>query len=273
MSDSASPGTSDTLVTDSGSVAVRLLPESYAAPPPPPDLALLESYRVGDVPGPVRPAGGPPYLAAGELVTWHWGRSVEPLRVVRDDERGLVAWLPRASEVMIAAPLDGRGVRDRPVAERFTTAYEMRMRAWRGPGILRVAPTGKPWSVWYFWEGGRFEGHYVNLELPHQRPADGGPRVHSRDLVLDVWLEEGPEGSQVWEKDADELEGAVHGGRFTQEQADVVRAIGKQAAHELGHLRSWPLGEGWESYRPPAGWDEPLTLPDLPAVLEARARG
>ena len=49
------------------------------------------------------------------------------------------------------------------------------MAAWRGPGILKIAPTGVPWSVWYFTDevDGTFEGHYVNLELVHQRPADG----------------------------------------------------------------------------------------------------
>jgi hypothetical protein len=31
--------------------------------------------------------------------------------------------------------------------------------------------------------------------------------------------------------------------------------------------------EDWESYRPPAEWDEPLVLPDLPYALEARALG
>ena len=65
----------------------------------------------------------------------------------------------------------------------------------------------------------------------------------------------------------------VEGGRLSAEQGDVIRAVGERAAYELGHLRSWPLDEDWESYRPPAEWDEPLTLPDLPSVLEARALG
>ena len=65
----------------------------------------------------------------------------------------------------------------------------------------------------------------------------------------------------------------VEGGRLSAEQDDAVRAIGEQAAYELGHLRSWPLDEDWESYRPPAEWNEPLVLPGLPSVLEARARG
>ena len=31
--------------------------------------------------------------------------------------------------------------------------------------------------------------------------------------------------------------------------------------------RAWPLDEGWESWRPPPGWDEPLALPD--GMIEA----
>jgi hypothetical protein len=109
----------------------------------------------------------------------------------------------------------------------------------------------------------------VNLELVHQRPVSGEPRVHTRDLTLDLWIE----GDDVWLKDEDELEAAVEGGRFSTEQGAVVRAIGEQAANELGHLRSWPLDEDWESYRPPAAWNEPLTLPDLPSVRDARDLG
>ena len=44
---------------------------------------------------PTRDAGEPPYLDQGSVVSWHYGLSVDLLRVVRDDERGLVAWLPR----------------------------------------------------------------------------------------------------------------------------------------------------------------------------------
>ena len=150
----------------------------------------------------------------------------------------------------------------------------MHVRSWRGDGILRIAPAGKPWSLWYFWndEGG-FEGHYVNIELVHERPVSGEPRVHTRDLTLDLWIEAGADGWDVWLKDEDELDAAVQGGRSTPEQGAAIRAIGEQARYELGHLRSWPLDEDWESYRPRPEWDVPLTLPDLPPVVEARACG
>jgi hypothetical protein len=271
VSDSASTTDPDVVITDSGGRMVRL--RETGTPPGPAAVHLLEDHRMVDQPGELRPSGAPPYWSQGQVLTWHWGRSIEPLRVVRDDERGLVAWLSRASEVMVASPLDGRGLRDRPLAERVHVAYEMRLRTWRGPGILRVAPTGKPWSLWYFCDDeGAFEGYYVNIELPHERPVDGSPRLHTRDLTLDLWLEEGEGGLDVWLKDEDELEAVVAGGRSTPEQGMAIRAIGDQAAYELGHLRSWPLDEGWESWRPPPEWDEPLALPDLPSVLEARAR-
>ena len=261
----------DVLITDSGGRMVRV--RDVGTPPGPVDLSVLEDQRRVDLPGPFRVAVGPPYWEPGTVVTWHWGRSADVLRVVRDDERGLVAWLPAGSEVPVPVPVDGKGLRERSLAERVVLEYEMHVREWRGAGILRIAPAGKPWSLWYFWndEGGGFEGHYVNVELVHERPVSGEPRVHTRDLTLDLWIEEGPDGWDVWLKDEDELDAAVEGGRCTPEQGAAIRAIGEQARYELGHLRSWPLDEDWESYRPPE-WTEPLVLPDLPPVVEARAR-
>ena len=190
------------------------------------------------------------------------------MRVVRDDERGLVAWLPAASEVLVPVPVDGKGLREPTLAERVVLEYEMHVRTWRGPGILRVAPTGKPWSLWYFWnDDGGFEGHYVNLELVHQRPVSGDPRVHTRDLTLDLWIE----GADVWLKDEDELEAAVEGGRLSAEQGDVIRAIGEQAAHELGHHRSLAARRGL-GVLPTAGGVGRAARPPRPAVRPGGAR-
>ena len=151
---------------------------------------MLEPLRSTPYDGPERAAGDPPYWEPGQIITWHYGDWADVLRVVRDDPRGLVAWLPADSQRVVAVPVDGRGLRDRPVAERSDVERVLQVAAWRGPGIVKIAPTGVPWSVWYFTDGaGTFEGHYVNLELVHERPTDGSPRVHSRDLILDLWLE------------------------------------------------------------------------------------
>ena len=249
------PSRDDAAVSASGGTMRRL-----TGPPRPvtPDLRLLDSEYRSAYDDQLRPAGGPPYAEPGDVITWHYGHSVDVLRVVRDDERGLVAWLPSGSEMLVSAPAGGGSLRDLPLDRRFSAPREMRTRAWQGPGILRIAPTGRPWSIWYFSDeaDGSFEGHYVNLELVHRRPEDGR-RVHTRDLVLDLWLEAG----ETWLKDADELRAAVRAGCYTEEQESLVLDLAEQARAELIEPRAWPLDEDWESWQPPPDWDEPLSLP------------
>lgn len=248
----------DEAVSASGGSMVRLTePPTDAVP----ELSLLEPERRSPYDD-MRPAGAPPFLESGSVVSWHYGEWVDVMRVVRDDECGLVAWLPSGSERVIAVAVDGRGLRDRPVAERPNVARVPSTTTWRGPGILRIAPTGRPWSIWYFYDDGSFYGHYVNLELTHERPVHGSARTHSRDLVLDLWVEDG----ETWLKDEDELDAAERAGRYTTAQVAVVRDIAEQARRELVEPRAWPLDEGWEVWRPPAEWDEPLTLPSWIAL-------
>ena len=194
---------------------------------------------------------------------WRYHHFADPMVVVRDDERGLVAWLPEGSERLTIVARDGLGLRERTLAERARMAaeeeYDIAIGSWNGGGILRAVPTGAPWSVWWFWEDGAFEGHYLNLEVPHVRPVDGSPRTLSRDLTLDLWLE--ADGA-LWLKDADELEAFRAAGRFTDGQAEVIARLADQCRRELVEPRAWPLDEGWEDWRPPASYDEPLALPD-----------
>jgi len=250
----------DQAVSDSGGTMVRLTEPPRDVTP---DLTLLDAEYRSAYDDPLRPAGGPPYAEPGEVITWHYGLSADVLRVVRDDERGLVAWLPSGSEMLASVPAGGGSLRDLPLDQRFAGPRRMRTRRWHGPGVLRIAPTGRPWSIWYFTDeaDGSFEGHYVNLELAHRRPASS-PRVHTRDLVLDLWLQNG----ETWLKDADELAAAVRAGRYTEDQGSLVRDLAELARAEMVQPRAWPLDEGWETWRPPAGWDEPLSLP--PDVVE-----
>ncbi len=227
------------------------------------DLELLEPLRQGEGAGPWAIAGSSPFLALGDVVHWRYGRRCDPMRVVRDDERGLVAWLSADTEVLASAPGDGLALRDRPLAERFLGERVPTLSTWQGGGILRIAPTHRPWSVWLFWEDGGFSGHYVNLELPHRRCA---AETNTRDLILDLWLES---SGELWLKDADELEAAVVSGHYTRAQADEVRAAAELARVDLVGARAWPLDEEWTMWRPPADWEVP-SLPDTPLVAEAR---
>ena len=131
-----------------------------------------------------------------------------PVTVVRDDASGLVVWLPIGTPILRAARLDGRGKRDDP-----DTLFTAPLVAERGVhGVydqLRIAPTGRPWSVWVFFAGGVFSGWYINLERPHVRTERA---VLTSDRVLDVVVS--PDRT-VALKDEDELAIAVAQGVFS----------------------------------------------------------
>jgi hypothetical protein len=255
-------GDDDTAISDSGGTMTRLV---GPATPRPVDLDLLEAQRSVGADDGWRPDGTPPFLAHGDVLLWRYGPRLEPVRVVRDDERGLVVWLAEHTEVVTWVPVDGRLPREIPLAERFLAEGTTAVSRWQGGGILRIAPTGRPWSVWLFWEDdGSFAGHYVNLELPHRR---NGAETATRDLVLDLWRD--PDG-ELWLKDADELEVAVSCGRYTRELADEVRAAAEWARADLVEAADWPLDEEWQAWRPPADWTVP-PLPDTEDVHSARA--
>ncbi|NUR06003.1 MAG: DUF402 domain-containing protein [Nocardioidaceae bacterium] len=216
-----------------------------------------------------RRSGGPPYWSAGTQVIWREGTGplgtggtvvdtsvphfAQPVTVVRDDADGLVVWLRCGSPVRRAARADGRGKRDDPgtlftadlVDERGThTLFDQ----------LRVAPTGRPWSVWVLFAGGSGElaGWYVNLEQPHVRDDRA---VYTSDHVLDLVVD--PDRS-VTRKDEDELALAVAQGVFDR---PTVAAIEDHAADAEAVVARWgpPFCEGWETFRPDPAWP----LPDL----------
>jgi len=234
------------------------------AAPRPVDLEVLVSQHKAEGEGPWVPAGVPPFLSFGSVVQWRYSTRCDPMRVVRDDERGLVAWLAADTELLASAPGDGVALRDKPLAERFLGERVPTIDRWRGGGILRIAPTGRPWSVWVFREDdGTLAGHYLNLELPHRRHRDV---TNTRDLTLDLWLEPSRE---LWLKDADELEAETDSGFCTPAQADEIRAIAEWARAELVEGQDWPLDDEWTTWHPPADWTVP-PLPDTPLVAEAR---
>lgn len=215
-----------------------------------------------------------PRFAVGQQILWRYGRVIETARVLRDDDRGLVAWTPSGSARLDAVPSDGRHPREVPLGERFLVPWRAVESTWTGPGILRVAPTGKPWSVWFFRrEDGTADGAYVNIELPHRRIAGQEASVFTRDLVLDLWIDAEHRGEEdVWLKDADELEAAVDQGRFSPEQAEAVRVLADHAGADFIVDAAWPLGDGWDEWMPDEEADVPLVLPATAAMAAARAR-
>ncbi|WP_323097272.1 DUF402 domain-containing protein [Intrasporangium sp. YIM S08009] len=256
------------------------MPEVLPMPdaPPPTDAPVPAPYAVR-IPGGAHPLGTPPFLDPGEVVMWRYrdyawapGRpeTVSPMRVVRDDARGLVAWLAPGTPQLTKRYPDGSDLRDVALAERYVRApHRVQARSrWRGAGILRVAQAGTPWSVWLFWDvpdgldpadpaahdTWEFAGWYVNLETAHHR---AGHDTFTGDHVLDLWIE--PDGT-VHVKDADELEAAEQVGLLS---ADETAAIRLNAEHGRASFRAgdWPFDDAWTRWRPDAAW----TTPDLRA--------
>ncbi len=176
------------------------------------------------------------------------------MTVVRDDADGLVAWLAPGTKLLRPVLPDGRDLRDVGPVEMFSAGRALQRDTWRGTGVLKVAPTGRPWSVWCFWaDDGSFRGWYVNLEDPHRRDGAG---IVTQDHVLDLWIT--PDRIVHW-KDEDELEGAVAAGRYSAADADRFRADARAVEQLVSRWES-PFADRWEAWRADPSW----RVPELP---------
>lgn len=204
-----------------------------------------------------RPSGPPPYWSPGEQIQWRYqapdgaSEGIRPVTVVRDDADGLVAWLAPGTPILRPVHLDGRSIRALPPAEAFAVPWTLIEDTWQGTGILMIAPTGVPWSVWLFWnDDGGFRNWYVNLEAVHVRDETG---VLTGDRVLDLVVH--PD-RRYERKDEDELVGAVTAGRHTADEARILEAhLGE--VEQLVEKWASPFRDGWESWRPDPRWPVP----------------
>lgn len=209
----------------------------------------------------LRPSGGPPYFHVGQQIQWRYHRPgfadrlvVRPMTVVRDDADGLVAWLAPGTPVTRPVLPDGRGIREAPLLER-EIGRAIKLDVWHGTGILKVAPTGVPWSVWVFWdEDWNHLFWYANLEDVHVRDNAG---ILTQDHTLDVVIR--PDSTTEW-KDEDELEAAIATGRFTESDAARFKADARAVEEVVAH-EGVPFGARWQDWRPDPNWPLP-TLPD-----------
>lgn len=218
-----------------------------------------------------RELGIPPFLEPGAQIDWHYRKphwmmgessNIAPMRVVRDDERGLVAWLAAGTRLEGMGAPDGQRIRTVPLAERWLVERTRIVEEWWGNGVLRVAPAGVPWSVWLFWseatgDDWTFAGWYVNLENAHERTNTA---TYSSDHILDVEI--GFDG-EIGLKDEDELVEAVIQERVTAAEAEQIRRHADAAIASF-HVGDWPFDRRWTMWRPDTAWTIP-GLDDLPA--------
>jgi hypothetical protein len=122
---------------------------------------------------------------------------------------------------------------------------------WEQTHVLRFEQPGGSHSVEIYWDADwNHFSWYVNLQSPL---VVNGRFLDTTDWALDVTVS--PEGAWAW-KDEDEFAEAIELGVFDEESAARVRAEGERAIA----ARPWPTG--WEDWRPPEEWREPLTLPE-----------
>ena len=203
------------------------------------------------------------YWQRGTQIHWtylgrrHGVHNVRPMTVVEHDADRLVAWLAGGTPLVKPVLADGREVRDAGLDEMFTAPRVAKLSTWHGTGVLKVAPAGKPWSIWHFWRpNGSFSGWYVNLETPHERDI-AARTTTTEDCVLDLWVT--PDRS-VRRKDEDELEMAHKVGRFDQAQVEQIESWAADAEREIAEWGP-PFDEDWRHWRPDPGWPLPPAPP------------
>src|SRR5438105_3791836 len=108
-----------------------------------------------------------------------------PLRVVADDGQVLWGWLPQDTEIQDVRLPDGRHPREAPLEQRFRLPRILVPSRWLDTSTLRRLDDRAWSSVWWLFAGGRFQGWYVNLEIPLGRTQTSIDRVDGAlDLVV-----------------------------------------------------------------------------------------
>jgi hypothetical protein len=207
-------------------------------------------------------SGGTHRWTPGDHILWRYRGNASPsphicrpVTVVQDTEDLLAVWVAPGTECVKPALADGTPVHQEPLATRYTKPRITVREEWWGTGVLKLARSGEPWSVWLWWDRGwHFKSWYVNLEEPHIRWAGG---IDSEDHFLDITVL--PDRSWQW-LDEDEFAQAQRVGLMSAGQARRVQRAG-QAAVELIEAWGSPFADGWEEWRPDPRW----TVPALPA--------
>lgn len=188
---------------------------------------------------------------AGQVITrrylrGQWCTWAQPMRVISDDETGLLLWQPAGSD--LAKLIDADGNTPHEVTPDRMRDPKLTIGAWQGDDVLLLMPPKATYSVWWFFQEGTFTGWYVNLEEPYVRRHDG---VETKDLVLDIVVT--PERQWEW-KDSDEFDGRIGEPLyFDSAAAAAIRAEGERLI-KLIEAADFPFDRTHTDFRPEPGW-------------------
>lgn len=191
----------------------------------------------------------------GESLTAVW-----PSRVVSDDARGLLTWLPAGTTALQRRMPDGR--RPSEATFREWDDADLVLRPTRLPhAVLSRSFLGGAYSVrWFFDPAGTFTGWYVNLEEPQVRWDDGAVAgVDTSDHELDLVVS--PSRQVTWKDEAAFAERTGHARYWDAAQAAEIRALAEKLAR-CAAMGAPPFDGVWCDFQPDPSWSVPL-LPDI----------
>ncbi|MFI5915151.1 DUF402 domain-containing protein [Dactylosporangium sp. NPDC051541] len=190
----------------------------------------------------------PGQIITRRYVRGSWCTWAQAMRVIDDDEHGLLLWQPDGGD--LATLIDADGNTPHEVTPDQMRDPKLTVRAWRSD-VLILMPPRATYSVWWFFKEGVFSGWYVNLEEPYLRRHDG---VQTKDLVLDIVVT--PERHWEW-KDADEFQRHIgHPLYYDRAAADAI-LIGAERIIDLVETASFPFDGTHTSFCSDPAWALP----------------
>jgi hypothetical protein len=146
------------------------------------------------------------------------------------------------------------------VRDELENHIELGLRHWTDNDVLSLNPAGAGYSIELMWLAGtqQIRCWYVHLQEPLRRSQFG---FDTMDQMLDIVIS--PNRSHWHWKDEDEFEEAGVIGLYSAEKIHTIRLEGEKVVHMMRDNAS-PFCDGWENWRPPAGW----TIPAFPPGWE-----
>jgi len=183
------------------------------------------------------------------------------VRVVSDDERGLLMWMPHGTPMRREVTLDGRGPRGMPFADWLAQPKHIVADVHRGRNILKFVPPDSAHSVWWlFRPPQRFAAWYVNLERPIARWDDGDlAGIDTTDFDLDIWV--WPDRTWRWKDEHELAERLDFPEHYWVSDPDAVWAEGRRVIPKI-EAGEFPFDGTWCDFRPDPGWTMPGAVPD-----------
>jgi predicted RNA-binding protein associated with RNAse of E/G family len=180
--------------------------------------------------------------------------SADSVRVVSDDDRGVLTWLARGSQVIRRANLMGGSVRELPLDEQLRVSKIHVLSSSTGRDALWLTPQESSYAISWGFVDGEFDGWYINLQAPARRWW-GGIDIH--DQALDVLVA----ADRTWQwKDEDEFaERTGHPLFWDEADAATIRGEAERLI-ALAETGQFPFDGTWCSFQPDPVW-EPTELP------------